>query len=132
MAWELMTRVYGLDPARLWITVFREDDEAERIWVREAGLPAERVLRMDEADNFWSMGRRGLAAPAPRSTSTGGAARLREARLRRGVLLRPFHGALEPGLHRIRSAEGRDPAAAGGQGVDTGMGLERIASALQG
>jgi len=133
MAWELMTRVYGLDPANLWITVFREDDDAFRIWVREAGLPESRVLRMDEADNFWSMGETGPCGPCS------------EIHFDRGS----GHGCGKPGcgvgcscdrfmelwnlvfMEFDRQKDGTlRPLAA--PGVDTGMGLERIASVLQG
>ncbi len=133
MAWDLMTRVYGLDPARLWITVFREDEDALRIWVRDVGLPADRVLRMDEADNFWSMGETGPCGPCS------------EIHFDRGA----DHGCGKPGcgvgcscdrfmelwnlvfMEFDRQKDGTlQPLAA--PGVDTGMGLERIASALQG
>ncbi|MDP6838931.1 MAG: alanine--tRNA ligase, partial [Planctomycetota bacterium] len=63
--------VYGLDPKRLWITVFSgdeqdglgADEEARRIWVEEAGVPAERVLDFDRRDNFWEMGDTGPCGP---------------------------------------------------------------------
>ncbi len=52
-AWELSTQVYGLPPERLVVSVFREDDEAFAIWRDQIGIPAHRIQRMDEADNFW-------------------------------------------------------------------------------
>ncbi len=52
MAWGLLTDVFGLDPDRLWVTVHDSDDEAERIWIKRVGFPAERIQRMGE-DNFW-------------------------------------------------------------------------------
>ncbi len=54
-AWEFFTDPawLGLDPERLWVTVFSDDDEAQRIWVEEVGVPPERVSRFGEADNFW-------------------------------------------------------------------------------
>ncbi|MFN2239001.1 MAG: alanine--tRNA ligase [Thermoanaerobaculia bacterium] len=67
-AWELITKVYGLDPERLWFTVFEGDDqvgadeEAERLWI-EAGVPKERVLRFGRKDNFWQMGETGPCGP---------------------------------------------------------------------
>ncbi len=133
MAWELVTRTYGLDPSRLWITVFREDDEAFRTWTAGVGLEPERVLRMDEADNFWSMGETGPCGPCS------------EIHIDRGEK----HGCGRPGcavgcgcdrfmelwnLVFMEFDRGKDgtlrPLAA--RGVDTGMGLERIASVLQG
>jgi alanyl-tRNA synthetase len=62
-AWELMTSEYGIDPARLVATVFREDDEAHEIWRTGIGLPADKVIRLDEAENFWSMGETGPCGP---------------------------------------------------------------------
>jgi alanyl-tRNA synthetase len=62
-AWELLTRDFDLDPERMWITVFREDDEAALLWKKIANLPDERILRLDEADNFWSMGETGPCGP---------------------------------------------------------------------
>jgi alanyl-tRNA synthetase len=62
-AWELLTKQFGLDPERLWITVFREDDEAWNIWHTQEQIPAYKILRLDEADNFWSMGDTGPCGP---------------------------------------------------------------------
>jgi alanyl-tRNA synthetase len=54
-AWEFLTEWAGLPKERLWITVFRDDDEAEILWQEVAGVAPERILRMDEKDNFWAM-----------------------------------------------------------------------------
>jgi alanyl-tRNA synthetase len=62
-AWELVTREYGLPAEKLGVTVFREDDDAARIWAEEVGVPADRIRRLDEADNFWSMGDTGPCGP---------------------------------------------------------------------
>jgi alanyl-tRNA synthetase len=62
-AWELVTRVYGLPKERLGVTVFREDDDAERIWRDEVGVSPDRIRRLDEADNFWQMGDTGPCGP---------------------------------------------------------------------
>ena len=62
-AWELLTEEWGLDADRLWTTVFREDDESEAFWRRHTGVPADRVLRFDEKDNFWEMGETGPCGP---------------------------------------------------------------------
>ena len=61
--WELLTKEYGLPADLLWITVFREDDEAEKIWTEKIGVPRERIVRMDEKDNFWQMGETGPCGP---------------------------------------------------------------------
>ncbi len=60
-AWEFLTKTMGLDPNRMIVTVFREDDEAEKLWC--AHVPKERIFRLDEKDNFWSMGEIGPCGP---------------------------------------------------------------------
>ena len=62
-AWELITKDYGLDKDKLYVTVFREDDEAEKLWQEVAGVPKERIFRLDEKDNFWQMGDTGPCGP---------------------------------------------------------------------
>src|ERR1700742_1694951 len=62
-AWELITKDYGLPKDRLYITVFREDDEAEELWQKVAGVPKSRIFRLDEKDNFWQMGDTGPCGP---------------------------------------------------------------------
>jgi alanyl-tRNA synthetase len=133
LAWELMTQGYSLPPSRLWVTVFREDQEAFRIWTDVVGVPRERVARLDEADNFWSMGDTGPCGPCS------------EIHIDRGADLGCGKADCAPGCSCERFMElwnlvfmefdrQKDqtllPLAA--RGVDTGMGLERIASVLQG
>ncbi len=134
-AWELITKVYGLPEDRLYVTVFREDDEAEQLWQDVAGLSKDRIFRLDEKDNFWQMGETGPCGPCS------------EIHYDLGV-----EGA-EPG----RESE-RFPSDAGGRfveiwnlvfmqydrdasgkltplprpSIDTGMGLERITAVMQG
>ena len=62
-AWEWVTKTLGLDPKHLYATVFREDDDAERLWRKIAPQLGDRVLRFDEHDNFWSMGESGPCGP---------------------------------------------------------------------
>jgi alanyl-tRNA synthetase len=61
-AWEFVTKILHLDPARLYVTVHTGDDEAERIWIDDIGLEAGRITRFDE-DNFWTMGPTGPCGP---------------------------------------------------------------------
>src|SRR5437867_3577156 len=132
-AWDLMTRVYGIPKDRLWVTVFRDDDDARVIWKRNVGIAEERVAGLGEKDNFWSMGDTGPCGPCSeihidmkhawpegrRDCSPGhDCGRFME--LWNLVFMqfdRQPDGALKP-LTKT--------------GVDTGMGLERIASVLQG
>ena len=62
-AWELLTKVYGIAPENLVVSVFREDDEAFAIWRDEIGVPEEKIYRLDEDENFWSMGDTGPCGP---------------------------------------------------------------------
>ncbi len=62
-AWEFLTKTLKLDPARLWVTVFREDDEAADIWLKEVGVSPARFSRMGEKSNFWAMGDTGPCGP---------------------------------------------------------------------
>jgi alanyl-tRNA synthetase len=132
-AWELLTdrdRGYGLDPARLWATVFLSDDDAAAIWERY--LPKERVLRFGESENFWAMGETGPCGPCSEihcfrgeDLSGNTADRVNGAgdetvELWNLVFMqfeRDASGELEP-LPR--------------PSVDTGAGLERLAAVLQG
>jgi alanyl-tRNA synthetase len=62
-AWDFLTKILLIPAEKLTITVFEEDDEAEKFWVEEIGVPAERVIRIGAADNFWSMGDTGPCGP---------------------------------------------------------------------
>ena len=63
LAWDFVTQVLGLDRDRLWVTVFRDDDEAAGIWTGEIGVDPARVARMGEKSNFWAMGDTGPCGP---------------------------------------------------------------------
>ena len=134
-AWDLVTRDYALPKDRLYITVFREDDEAGELWQKVAGVPRDRIFRGDEKDNFWQMGETGPCGPCseihydlgPEASETpdsgeefpsdcGG----RYVEIWNLVFMqfdRDIRGVLTP-LPR--------------PSIDTGMGLERVAAVLQG
>ncbi len=63
LAWDLVTKEYGLPKDRLLVTVFSEDDDAARIWREVAGLPEHRIIRIATSDNFWRMGDTGPCGP---------------------------------------------------------------------
>ena len=79
-AWELITKEYGLPKDKLYVTVFREDDDAEELWQKVAGVPKDRIFRLDEKDNFWQMGETG-----PVRSVLGDSLRLWARRRRRAV-----------------------------------------------
>ncbi len=136
-AWELLTGVWGLPKDKLYATVFRTDDEAEELWHRITGLPAERVQRFDEKDNFWEMGDTGPCGPCseihldrgPDACDRKGEAGhvcavngdcARYIELWNLVFIQYNRdGAGE--LHELPAKH-----------VDTGMGLERITAVMQG
>ncbi len=62
-AWDLVTRRFGILPSRLWITVYKEDDESREIWKQVAGVSNDRIVGLGEKDNFWSMGDVGPCGP---------------------------------------------------------------------
>ena len=63
LAWRFLTREMGLSPEKLFITIYRDDDEAMELWKETAGVPEERIFRLGEKDNFWSMGDTGPCGP---------------------------------------------------------------------
>ncbi|MGH9039199.1 MAG: alanine--tRNA ligase, partial [Acidimicrobiia bacterium] len=131
LAWEFATRVLGLDPERIWITVFETDDEAERIWAETVGVPRERIQRMGEKDNFWSMGPTGPCGPCsemyydrgPEFGAEGGPAHGGEERYVEfwNLVFMQYNRDADGELHPLPKPN-----------IDTGAGLERIAALLQG
>jgi alanyl-tRNA synthetase len=63
LAWELLTTVFKLDGDRLWVSIYRDDDEAEEIWRERVGVPEARIQRLGEDENFWEMGDTGPCGP---------------------------------------------------------------------
>ncbi|MFC4049109.1 alanine--tRNA ligase [Actinomadura syzygii] len=134
-AWELFTRHYNLDPERLWVTVYLDDDEAARIW-RRVGVPSSRIQRLGMEDNYWSMGVPGPCGPSselhydrgPSFGREGGPAvdgeRYQE--LWNLVFMQNLRGeGTGKGGYPIL---GELPA----KNIDTGLGLDRLATVLQG
>jgi alanyl-tRNA synthetase len=133
-AWELVTERFGLEPDRLWATVYLDDDEAARLW-RAIGVPAERIQRLGKEDNFWDMGVPGPCGPSseiyydrgPDFGPDGGPASGSDRYLEIWNLV--F-------MQNVRGeGEGKDYPIIGelpDKNIDTGMGLERVAMLLQG
>jgi len=132
LAWNFLTDELGLEKEKLWISVFREDDEAADIWLSKIGIAKERVVRLDEEDNFWSMGDTGPCGPCseiyydhgdqyegtpPGSPGDDGDRFVEIWNLVFMQFNRDAAGELSP-LPK--------------PSVDTGMGLERVAAVMQG
>ncbi|WP_422774454.1 alanine--tRNA ligase [Plantactinospora sp. WMMC1484] len=140
LAWELVTKPvadggFGLDPERIWPTVYLDDDEAEALW-RKIGVPAERIVRRGKADNFWSMGIPGPCGPCseiyydrgPAYGAEGGPA-VDEDRYLEFWNLVFMQFERGPGTDKENFPILGDLPA---KNIDTGMGLERMAAILQG
>jgi alanyl-tRNA synthetase len=131
-AWNYVTVTLGIPKERLWVTVYREDDEAQRIWTEEIGVDPKRCTRMGEKSNFWAMGETGPCGPCSEIFFDHG----------EDIAGGPPGTPDEDGDRYVeiwnlvfmqydRSADGvlvplPKPS------VDTGMGLERVAAVMQG
>ena len=131
--WEFLTGTVSLPQDRLWVTVFREDEQAQEIWERSIGLPTARIVRLGEKDNFWQMGETGPCGPCSeilidqgesfgcgRATCAVGCDCDRYLEIWNLVFMqynRDADGRLHPLPH---------------PSIDTGMGLERLAAVTQG
>ena len=120
-----------LPKERLIATVYAEDDEAFGLWRKIAGLPESRIIRIPTSDNFWSMGDTARADPARKSSSIT-ATRSPAAPRQPGPGRRPVHRNLEPGVHAYEQQADGSRLDLPKPSIDTGMGLERMASVLQG
>ncbi|GAA4216572.1 alanine--tRNA ligase [Actinocatenispora rupis] len=141
LAWELATKSvedggFGMDPEKLWPTVYLDDDEAYDIWHRVVGVPADRIQRRGKADNFWSMGVPGPCGPCseifvdrgPEYGAEGGP-EVDEDRYMEFWNLVFMQNLRGPGTGKENfEIVGDLPA----KNIDTGMGLERVAAYLQG
>ncbi len=131
MAWELLTEVFGLDGDRLWVTVHDSDDEAEQLWIDKIGLRPERIQRMGDADNFWTMGDTGPCGPDSEIFFDMGEAYGHDGGPKHGGDARFVEIWNLVFMQYNRDAEGvltELPR----RNIDTGAGLERILPVLQG
>jgi alanyl-tRNA synthetase len=136
-AWELLTKEWGLPRDKLWATVYLDDDDAEKFWRKIASLPAERILRFGEKENFWEMGGTGPCGPCSEIHIDRGDAACDRKGLRWHVcqvngdcarfielwnlVFIQFNRKPDSSLEELPAKH-----------VDTGMGLERVAAVLQG
>nr|VDG63536.1 alanyl-tRNA synthetase [Streptococcus thermophilus] len=141
LAWSLLTNSqddggFGLDPERLWVTVYTEDDEAAEIWENKIGVPADRIQRMGMEDNFWSMGVPGPCGPCseiyydrgPEHGKQGGpiADDNRYMEIWNLVFMESIRGEGDKkgGFEILGELPNKN--------IDTGLGIERLACILQG
>ncbi len=141
LSWELLTKStsdggYGFSEDKLWVTVYKDDDEAAQIWEKQIGVPKNRIQRRDMADNFWSMGVPGPCGPCSEIYFDRGAAYGKEGgpiadedrylEIWNLVFMQNVRG--EGGDKNTFPIVGELPA----KNIDTGLGLERTAALLQG
>ena len=132
-AWELLTDIYKLPADLLHVSVYKDDDQAHSIWENEIGIPAERIIRLGEKDNFWAMGDTGPCGPCS------------EIHIDQGPSMGCGSPDCAPGCDCDRYLEiwnlvfTQYDRSADGQltplpkpNIDTGMGLERLAAVIQG
>ncbi|RJR50168.1 MAG: alanine--tRNA ligase [Desulfobacteraceae bacterium] len=132
-AWELLTEIYRLPADRLWVSVYLEDDEAHGIWEKEIGIPAARIVRLGEKDNFWAMGETGPCGPCSeilidqgesvgcgKPTCGPGCDCDRYLEIW-NLVFTQFDRDIQGNLHPLPKPN-----------IDTGMGLERISAVVQG
>ncbi|MCP9899571.1 alanine--tRNA ligase [Cyanobium sp. Cruz CV13-4-11] len=128
-AWELITEMFGLDPDHLVVSVFREDDEAAAIWRDAVGVAPKRIIRMDEADNFWASGPTGPCGPCSEIYYD-----FHPERGDDGIDLED-DGRFIEFYNLVFMQYNRDAAGTltplARRSIDTGMGLERMAQILQ-
>ena len=132
LAWNLVTKDFGIDKKRLYVTVFHEDDEAFNFWKKIAGLSDDRIIRIPTSDNFWSMGETGPCGPCSEiffdhgDKLKGGPPGTKDQDGDRYIEIWNLVFMQFEQLSKDKRINLPKPS------VDTGMGLERIAALLQG
>ncbi|MES2054771.1 MAG: alanine--tRNA ligase [Pseudomonadota bacterium] len=131
-AWTLLTKVWGIPPEKLTVTIYHTDDEAFDLWRRIAGLPEERIIRIATSDNFWTMGDNGPCGPCSEIFYDHGD----------HIPGGPPGSPDEDGdrfveiwnlvFMQYEQADNQIVADLPKPSIDTGMGLERVAAVLQG
>ena len=131
-AWEFLTGELNLPEDKLWISVFREDDEAEKIWKEKIGVNPERIVRLDEEDNFWSMGETGPCGPCSEIYYDHGDHIEGTPPGSEGDEGDRFVEIWNLVFMQFNRNESGEMTPLPKPSVDTGMGLERIAAVMQG
>ena len=131
-AWEFLTGELNLPEDKLWISVFREDDEAEKIWKEKIGVNPERIVRLNEEDNFWSMGETGPCGPCSEIYYDHGDHIEGTPPGSEGDEGDRFVEIWNLVFMQFNRNESGEMTPLPKPSVDTGMGLERIAAVMQG
>ena len=132
LAWNLITKEFGLAKDRLWVTVYHDDDDAFSLWKRIAGLPESRIVRIATNDNFWAMGDTGPCGPCSEiffdhgDKIPGGPPGSPDADGDRYIEIWNLV------FMQFETLPGGERTHLPRPSIDTGMGLERVAAVLQG
>jgi alanyl-tRNA synthetase len=130
-AWELCTKVYGIERNHLIVTVFEDDDEAYEIWQNEIGIPLDRLFRCDAKENFWAMGETGPCGPCSELHYDMGD-RIGDTETPFGVESDRWVEIWNLVFMQYNRDSSGELTPLPSPSIDTGMGLERITSVLQG
>ena len=132
LAWDLITKEFGISKDKLYVTVFKEDDDAFNLWKKVAGLNESRIIRIDTSDNFWSMGETGPCGPCSEiffdhgDHLKGGLPGTKDQEGDRFIEIWNLVFMQFEQVTKDKRIDLPKPS------VDTGMGLERTAALLQG
>ena len=127
-SWELLTEIWKLDKERLWVTVYKDDDESEEIWIKNTDINPTRILRFGNKDNFWEMGDTGPCGPCSEihyyignldKQNSKGVNKDPEYRELWNLVFIEYDRKADGNLEKLTSKH-----------VDTGAGLERITATL--
>ncbi|MDY6950779.1 MAG: alanine--tRNA ligase [Thermodesulfobacteriota bacterium] len=133
LAWDLMTRVYNLPAEKLWVSVYKDDDEAHRLWAANTGIAEDRIVRLGEKDNFWSMGDTGPCGPCSEILiDQGEAISCGRADCRVGCDCDRYLELWNLVFMEFNRDASGNMTPLPKPSIDTGMGLERMAAVLQG
>ena len=129
-SWELLTEKWNLDKKRLWVTVYKDDDESFDLWIKHTNIEPERVLRFGDKDNFWEMGSTGPCGPCSEiHYYTGDLDKQTPKGVNKISQYRELWNLVFIESNRDKKGALSDLPS---KHVDTGMGLERILATLNG
>jgi alanyl-tRNA synthetase len=133
MAWELLTIGYGLPEERLWVSIYRDDDEAYKIWNERIGVPGEKIVRFGEEENFWAMGETGPCGPCSEIYfDQGPGAGCGKPDCRVGCECDRYLELWNLVFTQFDRMPDGTLTPLASKNIDTGMGLERLAAVMQG
>jgi alanyl-tRNA synthetase len=133
LAWDLVTRGYGIPEERLWVSVYEKDDEAQRLWSIRTGIAEDRIVRLGKMDNFWSMGETGPCGPCSEILiDQGEAIGCGRPGCRVGCDCDRYLELWNLVFMEFSRDESGRMIPLPKPSIDTGMGLERIAAVVQG